>query len=148
MVDIKKSSAIVSQLTRLTYENSLKWYVKPPPDTITDGSNSRFPYYAEAKYKDKYLAYLEERSKYHHDEFYYDWIESAKLILLDGNFRMIYVFPETTALKDLSDTIKESTANIDGVFSDLLVEYNLENDEDFSDEELDNFDALNNIPKA
>jgi hypothetical protein len=131
MIDKNKASTIVSQLTRLTYENLLKWKVTQPPDTITDGSNSRFPYYAVVRYKDKNLAYFEERYKYHHDEFAYDWIETAKLMLLDEDYRMIYIFPETTALKDLADTIKESTANIDDLFSDLLVEYNSETTNDY-----------------
>lgn len=147
MVDKNKISTIISQLTRLTYENKLKWKVKSAPDTITLGSNSRFPYYAEVPYKGKYVAYLEERYKYHHDEFAYDWVESAKLLLLDDNLRINFEFPQTTALKDLADTIKETTSNLDEVFSDLLVEYHQVSLEDFVDAE-DDLDSSSNIPKA
>lgn len=124
MFEANKTSVILSKLTRLTFEGKLIWKLADPPAHLTSGTNSKFPYYAEAKYKNEhYLGYFEERYRSYSDEFSYEWGEVSRLVLLDKFKRTIYTFPQTTALRDLSQSIHESTAQIDDVFSDLLKDF-------------------------
>lgn len=121
MFEPSKTSVILSKLTRLTFDGELIWEISHPPEALTLGTSSKFPYYAETKYKNGYfLGYFEERYKHYSDEDSFEWCETSRLILLDSYRRVIYTFPQSTALSDLSQAIHESAANIDDVFSDLL----------------------------
>lgn len=121
MFEDTKTDQIISQLTRLTAEGKLKWTRTQPGRSLSGGTDSRFPFYCEAKYNDRLLAVVQERYEYFvPDTESFRWGEAIKLLMLDQDHQLMYTFPPSSGLSDLVDAVQEQLANIDDVFADLL----------------------------
>lgn len=131
MFDYKKAEFIVSKLTRLTQEKSLRWARTTPASDVGAGTHSRFPYYAEALYdQNVMLAYYEERYRSYIDPEEFKWSEISRLVMMDAMKNILFEFPNTSSLRDLSRAIKEQVTDVESVFSALL--------SDFDDQKKDN----------
>jgi hypothetical protein len=92
-----------------------------PPRSLASGADSRFPFYCEADYRDRWLALYEERYEYFvPDTESFRWGEAMKLSMLDEEHRLLYTFPASSALVDLATAVQEQLANLDDLFGDLL----------------------------
>jgi hypothetical protein len=120
MFEDPRVDIIISKLTRLTVKGELRWSRTQPPFTISGGTNSKFPYYAEASYEHNIIGYIEERYRIYQDADNYDWGSVRRLVMFDLHHNIIYNFPPSSALSDLALAIQEEVADIANVFNKLL----------------------------
>jgi hypothetical protein len=120
MFEDSKADQIITGLTKLTVKNELKWDINLPAECIASGTSSKFPFYAEAVYKHRVLAFALERYKNYAEVDEYEWSEVFRLFLLDSRRKLQYTFPQSSAMRDLHQAIQEQTADIDDLFEDLI----------------------------
>lgn len=117
----EKAIKLITKLNRETSKGEVKWSAETPPKALTTATESEVFVYFEAKYKDKYVAVFERKSKYFYDEHEFYWSESQVFAVLDRQQRVLLEFEENSpALSDLMATVREQVADLDGLLDDLL----------------------------
>lgn len=117
-----KSTSIIVKLNRLTSSGQIKWRFEEPPRQIFRGTDSFIPIFMTAVYKhQKFALYQNRFQSYDADRDRMYWTENIILAIIDDEDRVIWETNEYySALLDLFETARRKTANVDGIFDDIL----------------------------
>lgn len=120
----KKTSDLISELTKLTSKGQIDWTSSDPPDVLTHGSNDVYPLYFQTTYRDQKIAVAQRRyQSYDGDRDRFYWNEEINLFFLDYRDKIAWQTDSPyTALNILFETVREQAADVDGIFDRLLEE--------------------------
>ena len=117
-----KNTALIVKLNRLTSTNQIKWRFDEPPPQLVRGTDNYIPIYFTGKYKNqKFALYSERFQNYDGDRDRYFWNERITLSIIDIYDRIIWKTSEYySVLYDLLETVRSKTADIEGIFDEIL----------------------------
>lgn len=110
----------VFQIFRLTHLGEMQWSRKNPPQSLTGGTNSVFPYFFEAEYGGKRVGLFQERYRYAISETEERWGERVGLVLLDSAGDVEFEFPLTPFTNDLFEAVRIKESNVDDFLNVLM----------------------------
>jgi hypothetical protein len=122
MDSTNKVSRLLAKLNRLTADGKIAWNVKDAPPTLVHGTDDIIPLFFEAKYKDRWVALFERRTRaYDGDRDMFYWTQSTNFAVLDNEDRALWETSQhSPALHDLFSTVSEQASGIDGLLEDML----------------------------
>lgn len=116
-----KAIQLIVKLNRETAKGEVNWSAETPPKSLVIATEAEVFVYFSAKYKNKFVAVFERKSKYFYDEHAFYWSEAQVFAVLDDQDRILMEFEENSpALNDLFSTVREQVADLDGLLNDLL----------------------------
>ena len=120
----KKTTALLVKLNRLTSMDKLRWSVREPPASLSQGTNDFIPFYMEGVFKGQRFAIFQQRYQvFDVDREQTYWSEREVLAILDMHRRVLWETTQrSSALSDLFSTARRKVANIDEILDDLLNE--------------------------
>lgn len=118
----EKAVSLIVKLNKLTSTDQIKWHFEDPPREILRGTDNVIPIFMVTSYKNqKFALYIERFQTYDGDRDRFFWNERITLSMIDLFGRVIWETSEYySALLDLYETARSKTANIDGIFNDIL----------------------------
>ena len=117
-----KIDALAQKLLQITVKDEIKWDLTQPPPSLINGTNDLIPLFFVTTYKEKKIAIFIKKTQEYNGEFdNFYWNEQTGIAILGSERRvMLESSKPTRALNDLISIVREKSAGLDDLVSDLL----------------------------
>ncbi|HAR75049.1 MAG TPA: hypothetical protein DCR60_02285 [Psychrobacter sp.] len=113
MSNISKLERLISYLIQETIENSIKWKIQTPPESLTKNTDAFYPLFLITQYKDKSIGLYEQRFKSYEDEDVWFWATRPGLCIFTDNYISYKYEKRSPALNDLFLKAADQVSGID-----------------------------------